>query len=163
MRGRGLPHWWALSLKILFTCTCYSRLHWRWFVYVSPFYYTMWSSLVLARIRFLLDHVSGLCCSTCQFSIGTRVMLWLDHVSLLYWIMCHIFIGPLVVSYSTTSHGAVHSRFIFLFSHVAWRLPSMCQILIAHVSCHGYFTCHALVHPCVAFLFDHVVCPSSTA
>jgi hypothetical protein len=91
MRGRGLPHWLALPFEMLSTCTYYRRLYWRWFGYVSPSYCTTWSSLVLARFRFLLDHVSGPCCSTCQFSTGTRVVLPLDHVSLFHWTMCRIF------------------------------------------------------------------------
>jgi hypothetical protein len=143
-------------------CTCYNQLHWRWFGYVSPSYCTTWPSRVLACIRFLLDHVSGPCCFTCQFSIGTRVMLRLDHVSLHHWTMCHIFIGP-------CGH--------FLFGHVSWHCSSMFCIfirphgfmtsfhvlnLIAHVSSPGYCMCHALVHLCVTFLFDHVACPSST-
>ena len=146
---------------MLSTCTCYSRFYWRWFGYVSPCYWTTWSSLVLARFRFLMDHVSGPCCSTCQFSISTRAMLRLDHMSLLYWTMCRIFIGP---------------RGHFVFDHVSWCYPPMffysatwldgflprVGFLLAHVSCHGYVTCHALVHPRVAFLFDHVVCPGST-
>ena len=141
----------------------YSRLHWRWFRFVSPYYWRAWPSLVLAHFRFLMDHVSGPCCSTCQFSIGT-------YVSCCGWVMCHFFIRPCVVfllvhvavSYSTTCHGAVHPCFIFLFGHVAWRLPSTCQIFISHVPCHGYFTCHALVRPRVVFLFDHVACPGCT-
>jgi hypothetical protein len=115
MRGRGLPHWWVLPLKMLFTCTCYTRLHWRWFEYVSLSYCTMWSSQVLARFRFLLDHVSVPCCSTCQFSTATRVVLSLDHVSLLHWTTCHIIIGP---------------RIRFLFDHVSRCCPSTCRIFI---------------------------------
>ena len=111
----GQPHWRLLPLEMLSTCTCYSRLHWRWFGYVSPCYWTMWLSLVLARFRFLLDHVLGPCCSTCHFSIGTCVVLWLGHVSLLHWTMCRIFIGP---------------RVHFLFDHVSLCYLSMCHILI---------------------------------
>jgi hypothetical protein len=163
MRGRGQPRWWVLPLEMLSTCTCYSRLHWRWFGYVSPFYCTTWPSLVLARFRFLLDHMSVPYCFTCQFSIGTHVMLSLGHVSLLHWTMCRIFIGP-------------HDR--FLFDHVSRCYPSMFRFfylatwlddfllclgfLLAHVSCPGYFTFHALVHPCVVFLFNHVTCPGCT-
>jgi hypothetical protein len=161
MRGRGLPRWWALPLEMFSTCTCYSRLHWWWFGYVSPFYCTTWPSL--ARIRFLLDHVSGPYCSTCQFSIGTRVMLWLDHVSILHWTMCRIFLVHVAVSYLTTSHGAVRPHFVFLFGHVASRLPSTCRISIAHMSCPSYSTCHALVRSRVTFLFDHMACPDSTS
>jgi hypothetical protein len=163
MRGRGLPRWWALQLEMFSTCTCYSRLHWRWLGYVSPSYCTMWPSLVLARIRFLLDHVLGPYFSTCQFSIGTRVMLRLDHVSLLHWTMCVFLLVHVAISYSTTCHGAVHPRFIFLFGHVASWLPSTCQILIAHVLSPGYCACHALVRWCVTFLFDQVACLGSTA
>jgi hypothetical protein len=72
--------------------------------HVSPCYWTTWPSLVLPHFRFLLDHVSGPCYFSCQFSISTRVMLRLEQVSLLHWTMCHIFIGP---------------RGRFLFSHVA--------------------------------------------
>ena len=115
MRGRGLPRWWVLSLEMLSTCTCYSRLHWRWFGYVSPCCWTTWPSLVLARFRFLLDHVLGPCCFTCLFSIGTHVVLRLDHVSFLHWTMCRLFIGP---------HGH------FLFDHVSRCCPSTFCFLI---------------------------------
>jgi hypothetical protein len=91
------------------TCTYYSRLHWRWFEYVSPSYCTASPSLVLARFRFLLDHVLAPCCSTCQFSIGIRVVLRMGHVSLLHWTMCLIFIGQ---------------RGRFLFNHVSRCCPS---------------------------------------
>jgi hypothetical protein len=164
MRGRGLPRWWVLPLEMFSMCTCYSRLHWRWFGYVSPFYFTTWPSLVLERFRFLLDHVSVPCSSTCLFSTGTRAVLPLDHVSVLYWSTCHIIIGP---------------RVCFLFDHASWCCSSTCRIfirprgltiflprvrfLIAHVSCPDQFTCHALVGPRVIFLFDHVACPGSTA
>ena len=104
MRGRGQPRWRLLLLEMLSTCICYSRLHWRWFGYMSPCYWTTCPSLVLARFRFLMDHVSGPCCSTCQFSIGTRVVLRLGHVLFLHWTMYHIFIGP---------------RGRFLFDHVS--------------------------------------------
>ena len=89
---------------------------------MSPSYCTTWPSLVLARIRFLLDHVSSPSCSTCQFSIGTHVMLWLDHVSLLHWTMCHIFIGP---------------RGYFLFDHESRCCPSTFRIFIQP---YGYMT-----------------------
>ena len=115
MRGRGLPRWWVLPLEMLSMCTCYSQLPWRWFVYVSPSYCTMWLSLVLARIRFLLDHVLGSYYSTCQFSIGTHVVLRLSYVSLLYWTMCRIFIG---------------SRGFFLFDHASRCCPSTFRIFI---------------------------------
>jgi hypothetical protein len=93
---------------------------------VSPSYCTTWPSLVLARFRFLLDHVSGPCCSTCQFSIGTRVVLRLG---------CHFFI---------------ESCIIFLLVHVAISYltmrPSTCHNFnsprvvpwLFHVSCRGY-------------------------
>ena len=155
MRVRGQPCWRLLPLEMLFIRTCYSRLHWRWFGYVSSCYWTTWPSLVLARFRFLMDHVSGPCCSTCQFFIGTRVVLWLGHVSFLRGIMCHICIGP-------------RGRFIFddvlFFDSAMWLdgfLPRV-GFLIAHASCSGYFTCHALVLPRVAFLFDHVAYSGST-
>ena len=115
MRVRGLPRWWVLPLEMLSTCTWYSRLYWRWFGYVPPSYYTTWSSLVLACFRFLLDHVSCSCCSTCQFSMGTRVVLRLDHMSLLHWTMWRIFIGP---------------RGCFLFDHASRHYPSMFRIFI---------------------------------
>ena len=111
----GHPRWRFLLLEMLSTCTCYSRLHWRWFRYVSPCYWTTWPSLVLAHFRFLMDHVSGPYYSTCQFSIGTRVVFQLGHMSLLYWTMCCIFIGP-----------CAH----FLFDHVSWCYPSMFHFLI---------------------------------
>ena len=103
------------SIGDAFQCTCYSRLHWRWFGYVSPSYCTTWPSLILTRFRFLLDHVSGPCCSTCHFYIGTCVVLRLSHVSLLHWTMCRIFIGP-------------HVR--FLFDHTSLCCPSTCRIFI---------------------------------
>jgi len=112
--ARGQPRWWVLLLEMLSTCTCYSRLHWRWFGYVPPSYCTTWPSLVLAHSRFLLDHVSCSCCSTCQFSMGTRVVLRLDHVSL-HWTMWHIVIGPC-------------GR--FLFEHASWHCLSMFRIFI---------------------------------
>jgi hypothetical protein len=115
MRGRGLPRWWVLPLEMLSMCTCYSRLHWSWFGYVSPSYCITWPSLVLAHFRFLLDHVSCSCCSTCQFSMDTRVVLRLDHVSLLHWTMWHIFIGL---------------RCCFLFDHASRHCPSMFRIFI---------------------------------
>jgi len=96
-------------------CTCYSWLHWIWFGYVSPSYCTTWPSLVLACIRFFLDHVSGHSCSICQFSIGTRVMLRLVHVSLLHWTMFRIFSGP---------------RGCFLFDHVSRHCPSTFRFFI---------------------------------
>ena len=105
----------GLPLEMLSTCTCYSRLHWRWFGYVSPSYCTTWPSLVLARFRFLLDHVLVPCCSTCQFSTGTHVVLPLDHVSFLHWTTCRIFIGP---------------RVCFLFDHVSRCCPSTCHVFI---------------------------------
>ena len=95
--------------------------------HVSPCYWTIWPSLVLARFRFLLDHVSGPCCSTCQFSIGTHVVLWLGHVSLLHRTICHIFIGPRGVTiipcvsffYSTTCLNVVCPRVGILLGHMS--------------------------------------------
>ena len=95
MRGRGLPHWWVLPLEMLSTCTCYTRLHWRWFGYVSPSYCTTWPSLILARFRFLLDHMSGpflfhmsvFYWHTYRVAIGSRVTSSLDQVSYFYWSM----------------------------------------------------------------------------
>jgi hypothetical protein len=109
MRGRGLPRWWFLQLEMLSTCTCYSRFHWRWFGYMSPCYWTTWPSLVLACLSFLMDHASGPCCSTCQFSTSVHVVLRLGHVWLLQWALCHIFNGPC---------GC------FLFDHVSRCCPS---------------------------------------
>ena len=138
MRGRGQPRWRVLSLEMLSTCTCYSRLHWTWFGYVSPSYCITWPSLVLARFRFLLDHVWGPCCSTCQFSIGTCVVLWLGHVSLLHWTMCHIFIGPRGVTtipcmsffYSTMCIDDVRLHVCILFGHVSRPELPTCLFLI---------------------------------
>ena len=118
----GHPCWRLLPLEMLSSYTCYSRLHLRWFGYVSPCYWITWPSLVLAHFRFLMNHVSGPCCSTCQFFIGTRVVLWLGHVSFLRWIMCHIFIGP-------------HGR--FLFDHMSWCCSSTFCFLIWP---HGFMT-----------------------
>jgi hypothetical protein len=133
MCGRGLPWWWVLPLEMLSTYTCYSpRVHviaccidngsctchlliaqrgHLWFLHVSG----------------LLDHVSGPCCSTCQFSTGTRVMLPLDHMSLIYWTMCRIFICP---------------RVCFLFDHASRCCPSMC---------------HIFIHPCGLIILFHVL------
>ena len=137
--------------------TCYSRLHWRWFGYVSPCCWTTWPSLVLARFRFLLDHVLGPCCFTCLFSIGT-------HMSCCGWVTCHFFIGPCVVfllvhvAVLYLTRVTVLSIHVSFFDSATWLdgfLPRV-GFLLAHVSCHGYFTCHALVHPRLAFLFDHM-------
>ena len=141
----GQPHWRLLLLEMFSTCTCYSRLHWRRFGYVSPCYWTTWPSLILARFRFLMDHVSGPCCSTCQFFIGTRVVLWLGHVSFLRGIMCHICIGP-------------RGHFIFddvlFFDSAMWLdgflprvgfLIAMCHALAIHVSCTGWSTCRIFI------------------
>jgi hypothetical protein len=164
MCGRGLPRWWTHLLEMLSTCTCYSRLHWWWFGYVSPSYYTTWSYLVLARtylvltrprVGSLLFHMIVFYWHTCHVTVGSCVTSSLDHVSYFYF-------STWSFSYSTTSHGADRTRFVFLFGHVAWRLASTCRILIAHMSCPGYFTCCALVRLRVVFLFDHVVYPSST-
>ena len=139
-------------------------MHWRWFGYVSPSYCTTWPSLVLAHFRFLLDHVFFLCCSTCQFSNSTRVMLPLDHMSLCYWTTCCIFywyMCPFLI-WPRITMMSVHVSYFYtstwlddFFSRVGF--------LIAHMSCPGQFTCHALIGPRVAFLFDHVACPGSTA
>ena len=83
-------------------CTCYNRLHWRWFGYVSPSYYTMWHHWFL--------HVLGFYWTTCRFSVVPHVGFLLAQVSCCRWITCHFFIGPCVifllvhvsVSYSTT-------------------------------------------------------------
>jgi hypothetical protein len=125
---RGLPHWWALPLKMLSTCTCYSRLHWWWF--------GMCHLLIAQRGHLWFLHVSGSSWTTCRVPIVPHVSFLLAHVSCCGWIMCHFFIGPCVVfllvhmavSYSTTSHGPVYPYFIFLFGHVAWWLPSTCPI-----------------------------------
>jgi hypothetical protein len=158
MRGRRLPRWWALPLEMLSICTCYSRLHWWWFGYMSPSYCTTWPSLV---------HVSSSYWTTCQVLVVLHVSFLLAHVSCCGWITCQFFIGPCVVfllvhvaiSYLTTSHGVVRSHFVFLFGHVASHLHSTCRISIAHMSCPGYSTCHALfVH-----VSHHMACPSSTS
>jgi hypothetical protein len=113
MHGMGHLRWRLLLLEMLSTCIYYSQLHWRWFEYVSPCYWIMWPSLVFARFRFLIDHLSGPCCFTYLFSIGTRVVSG--------WVMCHFFIGlcvvfllvHLLVLYSTTCHGVVRPCFVF--------------------------------------------------
>ena len=145
----GQPRWWLLPLEMLSMCTCYSRLHQRCFGYVSPCYWTTWPPLFLAHFRFLLDHVSGPCCSTCLFSIGTRVVLWLGHVLFLHWTMCRIFIGPHGRFLFDHVSRCCPSKFCFLLGHVALRLPSTCQIFIStrivtwlfHVSCTRWSTC----------------------
>ena len=144
-------------MEMLSTCTCYSRLHWRWFGYMSPSYYTTWLSLVLARFRFLLDHMWGPCCSTCQFSIGTRVVLRLGHMSLLHWIMCSIFIDPRGVTtiphvsffYSTMCLDAICPRVSILLGHVSRpKLPMFLFLIrprgrmdLYHVFCLYWPTC----------------------
>jgi hypothetical protein len=146
--------WRLLLLEMLSTCICYSRLYWRWFEYVSPCYWIIWSSLVLARFRFLIDHLSGPCCSTCLFSIGTRVVLRLGHVSFLHWTMCHIFIGPLACFVFNHMSRCCPSMFcFFLFGHVAWQLPSTCRIFISPrvvpwlflMLCTSSFTCRIFI------------------
>ena len=119
----GQPRWWVLSLEMLFTCTCYSQLHWRWFGYVSPYYCTTWPSLVLTRFRFLLDHMSGPCCSTCKFSIGTCIVLRLGLVSLLHWTKCRIL-------YWSTWRDHNTPRVFLLLDHVSRCCTSMCQYFI---------------------------------
>jgi hypothetical protein len=151
MCGRGQPRWRVLPLEMFSTCACYSRLHWRWFRYVSSSYYTTWPSLVLTRFRFLLDHMSGPCCFTCQFSIDTRVVLWLGHMSLLHWTKCRIFIGPRGMTtipcmsffYSTTYLDAVCPRV---------------SILLGHVSCLELPTCLFLIRPHGRMDLYHVFC-----
>ena len=128
-------------------CTCYSRLYWRWFRYVSSSYCTTWPSLVLACFTFLLDHVLCSCCSTCQFSMGTCVVLWLDYVSLLHWTMWLIFIGPC-------------GR--FLFDHVSRCCPSMFHIFIWP---HGFTTSFHVLDfngPRVESWLLHVPCTGSS-
>ena len=133
-------------------------------MYMSPSYCTTWPSLVLARFRFLLDHVWDPCCSICQFSTSTRVVLQLDHVSLLHWTSCRIFIG-LCIHFFILLRVMMLSVHVLYFYTSTWLdnfLPRV-RILIAHVSYSGQFMCHALVGPRVAFLFDHVAYPGSTA
>ena len=147
MCGRGQPRWRLLPLEMLFMCTCYSRLHWRWFGHVSPSYCTTWPSLVLDHFRFLLDHMSGPCYSTCQFSIGTRVMLWLGHVSFVHWTMCRIFIGP---------------RGHFLFDHVSWCYPSMFHFLIRPRGLMTSFYVSDFISPRVMPWLFHGSCTGSS-
>ena len=135
-----------------------------------------------SHFRFLLDHVSGPCCSTCQFSIGTCVVLWLGQVSLLHWTKCCIFIGPCGVTtishvsffYSTTCLDVVRPRVCILLGHVSrpelptclsdsitWQdgfIPRIWFVL-AHVSCPGSYMCHSLVHPSFIFFFINVPMP----
>ena len=143
--------------------TCYSRLHWRWFRYMSPCYWTTWPSLVLAHFRFLMDYVSSpllfhmfvFYWHTCRVAVGSRVIFSLDHVSYFYWSTWLFLIRPRVTVLS------VHVSF---FDSTTWLddfLPHV-GFLLAHVLCHGYFTCHALVRPCVKILFDHVAYLGST-
>jgi hypothetical protein len=150
------------------------QLYWRWFGYMSPSYCTTWPSLVLARFRFLLDHVSDPYCSTHQFSIGTHVVLRLGHVSLLHWTMCRSFIGPhgmtiipcMSFFYSTTCHDVVHLHVSILLSHIShpelpthffysttWqdRFVPHIWFVLAHMSYPSTYTCHLLVCPCVIF------------
>ena len=145
MRGRGLPRWWALPLEMLSTCTCYSRLHWTWFGYVSLSYCTTWPEFW---------HVLGSYWTICRAPVVPHVSFLMEHMSCCGWVMCHFFIRPCVlfllvhvaIYYSTTCHGAIRPRFVFWFGHVAWWLPSTYQIFISprvmhwfiHVS-HFYF------------------------
>jgi hypothetical protein len=124
--------------------------------HVSPCYWTTWPSLVLPHFRFLLDHVSGPCYFSCQFSISTRVMLQLEQVSLLHWTMCRIFIGPRGYFLFNHVSWCCRSTFRFWLDNVAWRLPSVCQIFIStcvvpwlfHVSCTGWSSCHIFIWSC---------------
>jgi hypothetical protein len=130
---------------------------------VSLYYWTTWPSLVLAHFWFLIDHVSGPCCSSCRFSIGTRVVLSMSYVSLLHWTMCLIFIGRCGRFLFDHVSRCYPSTFHFFYS-ATWLdnfLPCV-GFLLAHVLCHDYFTCHAVVRPRVTFLFDHVACSGST-
>ena len=129
-------------------CTWYSRLHWRWFEYVSPSYCTTWPSLVLAHFRFLLDHVSGPCCSK---SIGTRVVLRLGHVSVLHWTKCRIFIGP---------HGMTTIPCVsFFYSTTCLDVVRPCvSILLGHVSCPELPTFLFLIWPHSRMDLYHVFC-----
>ena len=119
----GLPRWWVLPLEMLSMCTCYSWLHWRWFGYVSPSYCTMWTPLVLAHFRFLLDHMSGPYSPTCQF---------------FYWHTGHVAVGPCVTSsldqvscfYSSTWRDHNTPRVFLLLDHVSRCCMSACQYFI---------------------------------
>jgi hypothetical protein len=114
---------------------------------VSPCYWITWPSLVLAHFRFLTDHVSGPCCSTCQISIGTRVVLQLGHVSLLHWTKCHIFIDPRGVTtmphvsffYLTTCLDVVRPRVSILLGHVSH--PELPTYHMVGWICTTYFIC----------------------
>ena len=160
----GLPRWWVLPLEMLFTYTCYSRLHWRWFGYVSSFYCTT------CHLWFL--HVSGSYWTTGRVPVVPHVSFLWAHVSCCGWITCHFFIGScgifllvhVVVSYSTTRHGTVRPRFTFLFGHVAWRYPSTCRIFnspcvvlwLFHVSCTGSTRCRIFIWSRGLFWFYRV-------
>jgi hypothetical protein len=160
---QGQSHWRLLPLEMLYICTCYNQLHWRWFGYVSLCYWTMWPSLILARFRFLIDHVSGpllfhmsvFYWHTCCVVVGSRVISSLDHVSYFYWSMWPFRIWP---------HVTVLSIHVSFFNSATWLdgfLPRV-RFLFGHVPCHDYFTYHALVRPRIVFLFDHMVFPGST-
>ena len=140
---------------------------------MSPSYCTTWPSLVLARFRFLLDHVLGPYCSTCQFSIGIWVVLRLGHVSLLHWTRCRIFIGPHGVTtiphvsffYSTMCLDDVHPHVGILLGHVSHCELPMCLSLIwtcgrmdlYHVFCLYWPTCPVMAITHVIHWFVHVL------
>ena len=172
MRGRGQPRWRVLPLEMLSTCTCYSRLHWRWFGYVSPFYCTTWSSLVLARFRILMDHMSA--------PIVSHVSFLLAHVSCCGWVTCHFFIGPCVVFfigprgmttipcvsffYTTTCLDAVYPRVSILLGHMSHpKLPTFLFLIwprgrmdLYHVFCLYWPTCPVVAVTRVIHWFVHV-------
>jgi hypothetical protein len=123
------------------------QMEWRWFRYVSPSYCILWPSLIIACFRFLLDHVSGSYCSTCQFSIGTYVVLQLDHVTLIHWTKYRILIGP---------------RGCFLFDHESQHCTSTFCFFIRP---HGFMTSiHVLDFkgPHVMSWLFHVSCTGSS-
>ena len=167
-----LPCYWVLPLEMLFTCTCYSRLHWRCFGYVSSSYCTIWSSLALARFRFLLDHMSGpflfhmsvFYWHTYRVAIGSRVTSSLDQVSYFYGphgvttILCVSFF------YSTTCLDVVRPRVSILLGHVSHpELPTFLFLIrpcgrmdLYHVFCLYWPTCPVLALTHVIHWFVHV-------
>ena len=100
----GQPHWQLLPLKMLSTCTCYSRFHWRWFrscvtllldnVAISCS--CTFLDLNGTRVGSLLFLMSVFYWHTCRVADGSRVTSSLDHVSYFYWSTWPFIIRPCV-------------------------------------------------------------------
>ena len=124
-----LPRWWVvLPLKMLFTCTCYSRLHWRWF---------------RSRITFLLHNVAFSCPCTFKDLTGPRVGSLLFHMSIFYWHTCRVAVRSRVTS--SLDH-VLH----FYWSTWCDHNTSRVFLLLDHVSRCCTFACRYFTGPRVA-------------